>query len=202
MDSHVINDKPGFLQSEKRRREDRTEERAAQSSEASACAALPPFPQEKRRSPRFQCCGSVEFQAEGSDQQILGNLTDISLHGCYAETTCAFPVQTAATVEIKALGVHVRLHATVRASYPGLGMGLCFSEVDPSEKQKLEQLLHALIEQRATLNHSPEVKAGVLKVLASEEAWSCLKAISSYFERNATLSRDEFRAITKKIRHA
>ena len=77
---------------------------------------------------------------------------------------------------------------------------MCFTEIDPEQQLQLERLMHALVEQRSVLNHATETRPGASKAFASANAWSCLKAISSFFEKNSALSRDEFYSITNRIR--
>ena len=105
--------------------------------------------QERRRSPRFGCSGSVELFAEGSNVPMRGMLTDISLHGCYTEMSTTLPVDTKVALVVDALGFRVRTQATVRATYPFLGMGMCFAEMEPPEQVHLKQIIAALAGQRA-----------------------------------------------------
>ena len=108
-----------------------------------------PVLQERRRSPRFLCSGSVELFSEGSRVPLRGMLSDISLHGCYMEMSTTLPVNTRVALVVDALGFRVRTLATVRACYPFLGMGICFAEMEPPEQEHLKQILAALAGQRA-----------------------------------------------------
>ena len=38
--------------------------------------------EERRRSPRYKCEGSAEFQEGGTDVRTWGTFTDLSLNGC------------------------------------------------------------------------------------------------------------------------
>ena len=108
-----------------------------------------PVMQERRRSPRFSCPGSIELFAEGSRVPMRGLLRDISLHGCYAEMSNTLPVDTKVALVVDALGLRVRTLARVRACYPFLGMGICFAEMEPPEQEHLKQILAALAGRRA-----------------------------------------------------
>ena len=89
---------------------------------------------ERRQSPRLRCSGSVEFRLEGEEIQTWGTLTDISLHGCYVEMTNTYPVDTRVELVLKSCCLRIETAGSVRASYPGLGMGICFARVDPPQQ--------------------------------------------------------------------
>ena len=156
---------------------------------------------ERRRSQRYQCSGAVEIQADGGDVRLTGNLTDISLHGCYVEMPTTFPVETQVTLNIDAHGVRFKTRAKVRVTYPFLGMGMCFSETEPGQELQLAEILKAVVGERAVIiaqaGH-PETSA----IAGSADARACVEAIFTFFRNNSTLSRDEFFAIAKRVRHS
>jgi hypothetical protein len=156
---------------------------------------------ERRRSPRFQCAGKVEFHAEGSDVRLYGALADISLHGCYVEMLTTFPVDTLVTLQIEARGIRFCTRAKVRATYPFVGMGMCFAEIEPGQQAQLNQLLRAIATERALLHPHPNAPS-TSDIVASADAWACLEAVSSFFQNNTVLSRDEFFSIAKRVRRS
>lgn len=167
------------------------------------CDAAPPLgAKERRRSKRFQCSGTAQVQADGSDVQLTGNLTDISLHGCYVEMPTTFPVDTQLTLNIDAQGVRFRTRASVRVTYPFLGMGICFSETEPGQQQQLTQLLRTIVGQSTAVLAQLSAQPGTPDIVASADAWACLEAISTFFLNSTTLSRDEFFAIAKRVRRS
>ena len=99
---------------------------------------------DRRQSPRLRCSGSVEFRVQGSDVRMWGTLTDISLHGCYVEMNATFPIDTKVGLVMKSFGIRIQTAGRVRATYPSLGMGICFADIEPSEQLQLKQLLTAL----------------------------------------------------------
>ena len=103
---------------------------------------------ERRISRRYQCVGSVELRAEGA-VRLWGTLRDISLHGCYVEMATTFPVGKQLNLALESGGVWVRAGATVRTSYPGLGMGMCFAELAATQQLHLNQILAASAENRS-----------------------------------------------------
>ena len=62
---------------------------------------------------------------------MWGTLTDISLHGCYVEMNATFPVDTKVDLVLKSFGIRIHTPGRVRATYPSLGMGICFAEIEP-----------------------------------------------------------------------
>ena len=164
---------------------------AASSTIVVPAATNSPGIKERRRSPRFQCSGSAEFRVEGSDIRMWGTLTDVSLHGCYVEMNSTFPVGTRVSLTLEALGVRVRVQATVRVSYPFLGMGMCFSEIEPGQQSQLEQLLAALSSTAAPVAHS-------IHALADVDSKTMLDELAQFFRSNHLLSREEFYRIAKR----
>lgn len=114
-----------------------------------AATPAPPV-QERRSSRRYQCTGSIELRTEGG-VRLWGTLRDISLHGCYVEMATTFPIGTQVNLALKAAEVWVRAGATVRTTYPSLGMGLCFGELAATQQSHLREILAASAERRAIL---------------------------------------------------
>jgi len=157
---------------------------------------------ERRRSVRFQCSGTVELRTEGSDVRLWGSVTDISLHGCYVEMTTTFPVDTKVSLVIECFGVRVSGDATVRVSYPFLGMGMCFAELEPGQQAHLDQLLRALAGERALLTDPVDAQSGMPDFLASADPQACFDEIVTHFQKSLSLSREEFYQIAKRVRRS
>jgi len=155
---------------------------------------------ERRQSPRLRCSGSVEFRADGSDVRMWGTLTDISLHGCYVEMNTTFPVGTKVELVLKSFGIRVQAPGTVRATYPFLGMGICFAEVAPEQQLQLKQLLAALAGRSAVPNGGPAEENSMQHSLKSADPGTMLDEIKVFFQKNDTLSREKFNQIAKRVR--
>ena len=155
---------------------------------------------ERRQSRRLRCSGSVEFRVAGNDVRLWGTLTDISLHGCYVEMNSTFPVQTKADLILKSCGIRIQVPGTVRTSYPSLGMGICFDEVEPKQALELKGLLAALAE-RAGLSRpaSGGEKNGKVSPLAVD-SMAILSEITEFFQKKPQLSREEFQQIVRRAR--
>ncbi len=167
---------------------------AASSPAASAVSAG----KERRRSPRFHCSGSAEFRVAGSDVRTWGTLTDISLHGCYLEMANTFPVDTRANLVLEAMEIRVHLQAVVRVSYPLLGMGLCFVNMEPGQRRQLEHLLLAI--SRHAPRPSTAAPTTSTHALADVDLQVMLDALTEFFRSNSLLSRTEFYQIAKRAR--
>lgn len=180
------------------------EQSSAEPPSATAASAASPTPsglpagKERRRSPRFLCSGSAEFRAEGSDVRMWGTLSDVSLHGCYIEMANTFPVNTRVDLGLEAMDIRVHMQAVVRVSYPLLGMGLCFVNVNLAQRMQLERLLLALSGQAAT--PAAAAPATATHSLVEVDPQATLDALTEFFRTNALLSRTEFFDITKRAR--
>jgi PilZ domain-containing protein len=157
---------------------------------------------ERRRSPRLRCSGGVEFQVVGSEVRMWGTLTDISLHGCYVEMNNTFPVGTKVNLVLKSCGIRILSLGIVRTSYPALGMGLCFSEIEPVEQFQLQQLVAMLAGQSGASNRVPAGEKTMKTNSDSGDAISVLNEIREFFRINQLLSRDEFYQITERARRS
>lgn len=180
--------------------EDAPSPRAATSSIVVPATAGSPGFKERRRSPRFQCSGSAEFRPEGSEVRMWGTLTDVSLHGCYVEMNNTFPLGTRMRLTLEALGVRVRVQGTVRVSYPFLGMGICFPEIEPGQQLQLERLLTALAGQSSQSEPASTPDASLTHSLADVDSKAMLDELTDFFRSNQLLSRKEFYQIANRAR--
>lgn len=157
---------------------------------------------ERRQSPRLRCSGSAEFRTEASDVRIWGTVTDISLHGCYVEMNTTFPVGTTVDLVLKSFGIRIETPGTVRASYPFLGMGIRFEEIQPVQQLHLKDLLTALAGRSAVSNGTSAEEKSVKDTLRSADPRAFLDEITEFFQRNQLLSRNEFHQIAKRARRS
>ena len=172
---------------------------AGAAGRAPAATAAPAF-KERRQSPRLRCSGSVELRVQGSDVRMWGTLTDVSLHGCYVEMNTTFPVNTKVDLVLKSFGIQIRTPgAVVRATYPFLGMGICFADIEPEQQLQLKQLLAALVGRGAVSNGGSPEENGMKDTLESADPRAFLDGIRQFFRRKQLLSRDEFYQIAKRV---
>src|SRR5260370_31076297 len=157
---------------------------------------------ERRQSPRLRCSGSAEFRTEASDVRIWGTVTDVSLHGCYVEMNTTFPIGTKVDLVLKSFGIRIEAPGTVRASYPFLGMGICFAEIEPVQQLHLKDLLGALAGRSAVSNGISAEEKSVKDALRSADPKAFLDEITEFFQKNQLLSRNEFHQIAKLARRS
>ena len=75
---------------------------------------------------------------------IFGNLSDISVTGCYVETVSSLPVGTELLFMVRVRDTVLRGHAQVKTSHHAVGIGLVFTHMSAEDQQKLEFLVGAL----------------------------------------------------------
>ncbi|MGA2202564.1 MAG: PilZ domain-containing protein [Terriglobales bacterium] len=158
--------------------------------------------EERRQSPRLRCSGSAEFRTEGSAVRMWGTLTDVSLHGCYVEMHTTFPIGTKVDLVLKSFGIRIQASGTVRTSYPFLGMGICFAEIEAEQQPQLKQLLDALSGPSAVSNGVSADGSDMKDVLASADPKAFLDEIAKFFQKRHVLHRAEFHQIAKRVRRS
>ena len=92
--------------------------------------------------------------AEKDDPPVSGQLTDLSLGGCYLAISSPFPVSTRVTLSMRAAGVQMRSEGVVRVMHPDKGMGVEFTQSTAEQRILLEKFLGHLTENPET---SPEL---------------------------------------------
>jgi hypothetical protein len=157
---------------------------------------------DKRQSPRLRCSGSAEFRTEGNDTRMWGTVTDVSQHGCYVEMNTPLPVGTKMDLVLKSFGIRIEAPGTVRASYPFLGMGICFAKIEPAQQMQLKQLLAALTARSGVSNAISAQENDMSDILSAADPKAFLDEITDFFQKNQLLSRNEFHQIAKRARRS
>ncbi len=98
----------------------------------------------RRSQQRFHCNGGIELRRHEGAPPVFGNLTDISLTGCYVETVSSLPVGTELLFMIRARDIVLRGRAQVKTSHHAVGAGLIFLEINKADQEKLEFLIGSL----------------------------------------------------------
>ncbi len=101
-------------------------------------------PPSRRRHTRYHCTGGVELRRNENAPAIFGNLSDISLEGCYVETISTLPAGVELLFMLKVSETVIRGRALVKASNHAVGMGLEFLHLAGEDQQKLEFLVGTL----------------------------------------------------------
>ncbi len=102
------------------------------------------MPSSRRKSIRYHCTGGVEMRRSEGVPAIFGNLADVSLEGCYVETTSPLPVGNELLFQMRVRETMIRGRARVKISHHAVGMGLEFLHLSSEDQQKLEFLMGTL----------------------------------------------------------
>jgi len=91
---------------------------------------------EKRKRERHKLTMPVEIHFEGSNVPLRGSTADISMDGCYVESSLPLPVGT--SLELKLLGSEIPLiTAKAVSSHPQVGNGIQFVRMRPEDRDAL-----------------------------------------------------------------
>lgn len=98
----------------------------------------------RRKHPRYPCTGGVELRQQEGSPAAWGNMSDISLTGCYVETPSTLPVGSMVGFRLHAHNLEVKGRGVVKTSHHAVGMGLAFLHLSPEDQQNLEFLIGTL----------------------------------------------------------
>ncbi len=93
---------------------------------------------ERRQQPRHECSLGAEVARAGTTIQQRCVVSDLSMGGCYVQTSEPLPVGTAIEIVMRTQELKLKLPGKVQSVHRGLGMGVHFlSEKMPVELQRL-----------------------------------------------------------------
>jgi hypothetical protein len=95
---------------------------------------------DRRRFPRYPCTGDAEI-LQGGSSWGSGVVSDISLGGCYIETTHPLSVGAEVQLRLTIAGVFLDICANVVSSDPMYGMGMNFVVVPIEQWNKLPLII-------------------------------------------------------------
>ena len=87
-------------------------------------------------------------EVEEDDPPIRCQLTDLSLGGCYLESSSPFPPLSRVMLWMRAGEKEIRVHGVVRVMHPDRGMGVEFTQSTAEHCKAVEDLLRLLMENR------------------------------------------------------
>ena len=109
----------------------------------------------RRKYPRYNCRGMAELKLQASSTPERANLSDVSLTGCYVESTSPLPAGTEVFFQLKVEGQIISGRAVVKTSHHGVGMGMAFLHLASDDQRALEFLVSSLA---SGLEVQPEIK--------------------------------------------
>jgi hypothetical protein len=102
------------------------------------------MPSSRRKHPRYLCTGGVELRQQETGAPVWGNLSDISLTGCYVETVSTLPASSMVVFRLRTHDLDINGRAVIKTSNHAVGMGLAFLHLAAEEQHKLEFLIGTL----------------------------------------------------------
>jgi hypothetical protein len=100
--------------------------------------------QDGRRFSRYACGSQVQFRHENSDQVLCGELANLSLTGCYIQTTQPCAVDTGLEVVVQVGRARIYSPARVKTVRAGEGMGIEFTGDLPQRLRRLQRFVQVL----------------------------------------------------------
>jgi PilZ domain len=95
----------------------------------------------RRIYPRMRGRLTIEFQPEGGAGPVLGNLTNISLGGCYVETGVILAPETRLQLNFSIDDDRLAAEGSVVRCDPGVGLAIKFKEGSRGERAHLQQII-------------------------------------------------------------
>ena len=102
--------------------------------------------EDRRGSPRFKVI-PVEIRTEGSEGQMRGATSDLSLGGCYVQTGSPFPQSSAVDLCLRAAGLEIHTEGLVRVMHPSHGMGIEFPARTEEQRKSVGEFIEFLTSQ-------------------------------------------------------
>jgi c-di-GMP-binding flagellar brake protein YcgR len=82
--------------------------------------------------------------SDQDDPPVPCKLSDLSLGGCYLETTSPFPERTRVVLSMRIKQLQVKAEGVVRVMHPEVGMGVEFTQKTTQEREHVEKFIHTL----------------------------------------------------------
>ncbi len=95
----------------------------------------------RRVYPRMKGRVTVEFRPEGSDVPVLGNLTNISLGGCYIETSVILAPESKLIINFSIDESSLPAEGSIVRADPGMGLAIKFKEGNRDSRTHLQKIL-------------------------------------------------------------
>jgi len=100
---------------------------------------------ERRRAPRCPLIASVEVIELDAHAHLRARISDISLTGCYLDTTNLFPLGTEVRLSISHNEATFTALGVVASCQPKMGMGIKFTDVPLDQQEILDKWLAELV---------------------------------------------------------
>jgi diguanylate cyclase (GGDEF)-like protein len=95
----------------------------------------------RRLYPRIKGRITVEFRPEGTETPVLGNLTNISLGGCYIETGVVLAADSRLNINFSIDGEALLAEGSIVRCDPGMGLAIKFKEGNRDDRAYLQKIV-------------------------------------------------------------
>lgn len=110
---------------------------------------------QEHRGLRFAFSASAEIAPESSPTALAtGRVTELSLRGCFLETSASLEMQLPVLLKIHHSGEHFEAEASVLYVQPS-GMGLVFREIKPQFRAILQEWVLTAMDHQANASETP-----------------------------------------------
>jgi hypothetical protein len=89
----------------------------------------------------MKCRITIELQPENGASPVFGNLIDVSLGGCYVETSAILTAGTNLKLVFSIDDGKLYADGTVARLHPGSGIAIQFKELNREDKAKMHRIL-------------------------------------------------------------
>jgi len=168
--------------------------RAGAAQPAPARRTMADIPGTRRAQQRFHVAGGVELRRNEGAQPVFGNLSDLSITGCYVETVASLPVGTELLFMLRVRDAVVRGRAQVKTSHHAVGVGLVFMHLSQEDQQKLEFLV-------GTLAGAEETPVGRPSHIVPEEPLPPVRPFAGNAARQNTSGGSSTSEMSAKVKH-
>jgi len=100
-----------------------------------------PSRKDRRLHARMKCRVTIELHPETGDGQMLGNLTDLSMGGCYVETSAILTPGTKIKLVFSLDDGNLDAEGYVARMDPGSGIAVQFKELNREAKERMYRIL-------------------------------------------------------------
>ena len=109
----------------------------------------------------MKCRITIELHPDTGDGPVFGNLTDLSLGGCYVETSAILTPGTSLKVVFSIDDGQMSAAGTVGRIDPGSGVAVQFKELNREDRDKMHRILEFV--QNATTFYDSRYLDNLLK---------------------------------------
>jgi diguanylate cyclase (GGDEF)-like protein/putative nucleotidyltransferase with HDIG domain len=108
---------------------------------------------DRRSHPRLKCRVTIELQSEAGKPPVFANLTDISMGGCYVETSDIVSAGSKIKIGFSMDDASLSTEGTVLRLDPGSGVAVQFREVNREGRERMFKILEFVQKSSAFYNN-------------------------------------------------